>query len=217
MDHSISMDENRIRNIIAEDDKDGLATFLESSLVKLLAWICKYRAVHCGSALLEGKTDLKLNLNVLTNQGAFVLHEAAASLSAPLIELFLRHGAQADVRCKSLDSEHNGLLPLQVALERVRYNKNLILWDRQKSIFKLIIILCLPEMKEALEAIRLLACNTKMIKEVSYYYATNFKVIELAVLLMVAGDEIPDANLPGKMIAEANLPGASLADANLPR
>ncbi|KAA8541746.1 hypothetical protein F0562_022898 [Nyssa sinensis] len=154
----------------------------------ILEWICTYHAVKCGTALVEGNPDLKLDLNVYNKRGAYPLHMGAYSLCPGLTELFLRHGAQANVRCPAVKSEMYGLLPLHVALERVSAQISLTQWTTRHSIFKLIILLCLPEMKEALETSRLLAWNTctKDFKEVICSYAKEGKLIELATLILVA-------------------------------
>ncbi|XP_059642812.1 uncharacterized protein LOC132284704 isoform X2 [Cornus florida] len=206
-----SIYESQVKNSIVRDDEDKFISLLEKSLVinsrdmlklkfgdfevcpyKLLAFICRRRAVNCGTALVKGKTDLKLDLNIPIDQGVYLLHEAASSLSLRLVELFLHHGARANVQCSAIDSEHNGLLPLHVALERVRYDERLAQWTPRKSIFKLIIMLCLPKMKEALETNRLLLYNTYGFKEVVRYFVKGGKLIELAVLLMVAREIVMD-------------------------
>ncbi|XP_059633973.1 uncharacterized protein LOC132276531 [Cornus florida] len=205
----ISKDEDHIKKIIARDDRDEFFSFLNESVVinsgdsvilkfgkfesspyKLLAWICHHRAILCATELVKaGKMGLEVDLNIPINGGAFPLHVAASTLSPALIELFLHHGALADVRCNAGDSEHNGLLPLHIALERV---SSFTEWTPVNSIFKLIIILCLPKMKEALETSRLLALNTKKIKDVVRCYAKDGKLIELTVLLMVAREKVMD-------------------------
>uniref|UniRef100_A0A5B7AYL2 Uncharacterized protein n=1 Tax=Davidia involucrata TaxID=16924 RepID=A0A5B7AYL2_DAVIN len=138
--------------------------------------------------------DLNLDLNVPNSYGAFPLHVATSSLSPGLIELFLYHGAEANIRCNAVDSENkHGLLPLHIALERASSaDKCLSHWTPKHSIFKLIIMLCLPEMKEAMETCRLLALNTKDIKEVICSYVKEGKFIELAILMMVARKKVMD-------------------------
>uniref|UniRef100_A0A5B6ZLY6 Uncharacterized protein n=1 Tax=Davidia involucrata TaxID=16924 RepID=A0A5B6ZLY6_DAVIN len=203
------MNEAQIREIIARDDKFEFTSFLESSsiigsgkwvklkfreselsLYELFLWICHHGAVHCGTALVEGKPGLEVDLNVPINKGAFPMHEAASSLSAGLVKLFLRHGAQADVENDLAKLNGHGPLPLHAVLERLSSDKNLIKWTPRQSVFKLIIQLCLPKMKEALETVRFLAWNTEQFKEVVRPYAQEGKLIELAILLMVAREKV---------------------------
>ncbi|GAV58947.1 hypothetical protein CFOL_v3_02480, partial [Cephalotus follicularis] len=101
--------------------------------------------------------------------------------SIHLIDLYLQHGGNTDVI-------YNGLLPLNVALEKLCCHNYLVDLTAKDSIFKLITILCLPQMKVPLEATKLLAQHTKKATEELFRYAKDGRPLQMAVLLMVARD-----------------------------
>ncbi|KAK8573870.1 hypothetical protein V6N13_096801 [Hibiscus sabdariffa] len=82
-----------------------------------------------------------------------------------------------------------GSWPLRVSLEKLCYHPYLNDWTPQKSILKLVCILCLPQLKESLENIRLVACKTE-IETIGCDLARQGKLIELASLLMVAPEKL---------------------------
>ncbi|XP_027126122.1 uncharacterized protein [Coffea arabica] len=94
-----------------------------------------------------------------------------------------------DFRGNTFDLELLKMTPLITALEKLSTYKRLRQWTPQQSIFKLIIMLCLPEMKQVLETARLLELNQKDISEAACYFAMKGKIIELAILLMVAREK----------------------------
>ena len=84
--------------------------------------------------------------------GYFALHEAAERFSADMTKLLFRHGASANVRTAS-DAGIQGLLPLHVAVENACMHKYLEdnlsptpMQYHEDYIYKLIHLLCLPEM-----------------------------------------------------------------------
>ncbi|KAL4341874.1 hypothetical protein GQ457_08G002080 [Hibiscus cannabinus] len=81
-------------------------------------------------------------------------------------------------------------LPLKVALEKLCHHPYLKDWTPQKSTFKLVCILCLPQLKKSLESIRLVACKTEDIEANGCDLVRQGKLIELAVLLMVAPEKL---------------------------
>ncbi|XP_058211371.1 uncharacterized protein LOC131323543 isoform X2 [Rhododendron vialii] len=153
---------------------------------EVMVSICGYNAVKCASALLKGETGLIVDLNVPLKEGRYPLHLMAECMSYRMINLFLRHGAQADVKTKDSDTLKGGFLPLNVSLEMLGYHEYLVDWTPKDSIFKLIMLLCLPKMKIPLEVNKLLARKTKRVDDVFYYYALEGKLIEMTALLMVA-------------------------------
>uniref|UniRef100_A0A5B6YSH7 Uncharacterized protein n=1 Tax=Davidia involucrata TaxID=16924 RepID=A0A5B6YSH7_DAVIN len=156
---------------------------------EILDWICSYNAVDCATALLEGETGFIVDLNVPLIQGEYPLHVAADNASYDMTDLFLRHGARTDVR--TIDGLFKGgMIPLNVMLQKLSYHRYLVDWTPKQSIFKLIVILCLPQMRMPLELIKLLAWNTKEVNEVFYHYAMEGKLIEMAALLMVAREKV---------------------------
>uniref|UniRef100_A0A5B6YTY9 Uncharacterized protein n=1 Tax=Davidia involucrata TaxID=16924 RepID=A0A5B6YTY9_DAVIN len=66
----------------------------------------------------------------------------------------------------------------------------LVDWTPKQSIFKLIAVLCLPQMKVPLDVNRLLAWNTKEVNKIFNHYAMEGKFIEMAALLMVAREKV---------------------------
>ncbi|KAK8584016.1 hypothetical protein V6N13_109417 [Hibiscus sabdariffa] len=82
-----------------------------------------------------------------------------------------------------------GSWPLRVSLEKLCYHPYLNDWTPKKSILKLVCILCLPQLKESSENIRLVACKTE-IETIGCDLARQGKLIELASLLMVAPEKL---------------------------
>lgn len=90
------------------------------------------------------------NPNIMNPYGYFPLNEAAERFSVDMIKLLLRHGASANLRTAG-DAVTENLLPLHVAVENTCMHKylegNLSPIKYQSDyIYKLIHLLCLPEM-----------------------------------------------------------------------
>ncbi|KAK8691943.1 hypothetical protein V6N13_075434 [Hibiscus sabdariffa] len=60
------------------------------------------------------------------------------------------------------EDDAKGYLPLKAALEKLCNHPYLKDWTLEKSIFNLVCILCLPQLKESLERVRLVACKTEI-------------------------------------------------------
>ncbi|KAG5555583.1 hypothetical protein RHGRI_006283 [Rhododendron griersonianum] len=123
-----------------------------------------------------------------------------ARFSSPeLVKLFLRYGARTDVRYARKVWRGrgmlplNGMLPLDTALYAAR---ELVYSYQQKSLFKWIVFLCLPSLKPSLVVNKLLVETSDNIEEFAYYYAMEGKLVELAVLLIVAREKV----LNGRMM-----------------
>ncbi|XP_059638408.1 uncharacterized protein LOC132280238 isoform X2 [Cornus florida] len=156
---------------------------------KILHGICKSGVIDCAIAFLGGETGFIADLNIPFNDGLYPLHLAANGLSYEMIATLLSHGAQTDVR--TIEGKFRGdLFPLNVSLETVSYHRSLIDWTPKQSIFKLIVVLCLPQMKVPLEINRLLAWNTKEVDKIFIHYAMEGELIEMATLLMVAREKL---------------------------
>uniref|UniRef100_A0A5B7BGV3 Uncharacterized protein n=1 Tax=Davidia involucrata TaxID=16924 RepID=A0A5B7BGV3_DAVIN len=193
--------EYSIMKALFYDDKDLFIRLVKSQLQegnsdntdskfcpsKLLTWICHYRAVNCGTALLKGETDQNVDLSIPLSDGMLPLHHAAQSLSFDLTKLFLQFGAQANARCNDVGHRFYGLLPLNVALEVLGFNIQL---TPDHSIFSLVRTLVQEEWKEPLETIELLVTKTTEFLDVAYHYAKEGKPVELSALLMVAQEKI---------------------------
>ncbi|KAK8615168.1 hypothetical protein V6N13_068949 [Hibiscus sabdariffa] len=94
------------------------------------------------------------------------------------------------------EDDAKGPLPLKASLEKLCYHPFLNDWTPQKSIFKLVCILCLPQLKESLESVRLVACKTET-ETIGCELARQGKLIELASLLMVAPEKLIITTSPG--------------------
>ncbi|KAG0544325.1 hypothetical protein BDA96_02G265700 [Sorghum bicolor] len=157
-----------------------------------------YNALRCAKVVLEGKAPelngMHANPNCINPYGYFPLHEAAERFSCDMIKLLLRHGASANVHTVGNDVIEN-LLPLHVAIENTCMHKYLEdnLSPSQSHldyIYKLIHLLCLPEMKIFLDTTRLLAEKTNNLLEELWNYIENGKLIQSAILLLAAQEHI---------------------------
>ncbi|XP_058197891.1 uncharacterized protein LOC131313543 [Rhododendron vialii] len=79
--------------------------------------------------------------------------------------------------------ELKGMLPLNIALDSARrrlccHN----MYSPGQPSFQLVVSLCLPLMKRALAACKLLAWSSKNVKKEAYNYATEGKLVELAIV-----------------------------------
>uniref|UniRef100_A0A0A9DP80 Uncharacterized protein n=1 Tax=Arundo donax TaxID=35708 RepID=A0A0A9DP80_ARUDO len=162
-------------------------------------------SLRCAKVVLEGQAP-ELNghrayPNCATQYGFFPLHQAAEIFSVDMIKLLLQHGASANVRtCGSLVID--GLLPLHVAVENTCMHKYLddnLFPDElcpnyckadTKDVYKLIHLLCLPEMKIFLDTTKLLAGHTNDLIGEICNYIRNGKLVETAVLLLAAQEHI---------------------------
>ncbi|KAK9284052.1 hypothetical protein L1049_012312 [Liquidambar formosana] len=193
-----SSSEQELRRIVFNDEKDNFVKFLTDSISfcdrDLLERICMNHAVNCATSLLQGELPVSVDaeeLNARLPIGWHPIHVAARSLRPSFIDLFIRHGARTDIRLNDPGYKgDNGLLPLNIALNRMCEDKILKGWTPRQTIFDLISILCLPELKDALDAVRLLASSSMDVGEIAYCYAMEGKPIQLAILLMVARERV---------------------------
>ncbi|WVZ55311.1 hypothetical protein U9M48_005985, partial [Paspalum notatum var. saurae] len=165
-----------------------------------------FNALRCAKVVLEGQavelSPHRANPNCMNQYGYFPLHEAAERFSVEMIKLLLNHGALTNLRT----SGHlvvEGLLPLHVAVENTCMHKYLEdnLFPNvdhpdypnkvdDNYIYKLIHLLCLPEMKIFLDTTRLLAGKTENLLDEIWNYVKDGKVVQAAVLLMAAQKHI---------------------------
>lgn len=119
-----------------------------------LTYMISYDALRCVQVLLEGKApelnDYCTNPNCMNPYGYFPIHEAAERFSVDMIKLLFQYGASANVRTAS-EFIIEGLLPLHVAVENASMHKyledNLFpMQDHKDYIYRLIHLLCLPDM-----------------------------------------------------------------------
>ncbi|KAK3148502.1 hypothetical protein QOZ80_3BG0295840 [Eleusine coracana subsp. coracana] len=159
-------------------------------------------ALKCAKVALEGQapelSGYRANPNCMNQYGYFPLHEAAERFSVDMVKLLLEHGALTNLRTAG-SQVVEGLLPLHVAVENTCMHKYLedSLFPSvdhpdyptrvdDNYIFKLIHLLCLPEMKIFLDTTRLLAENTDNLLDEIWNYVKDGKVVQTAVLLMAA-------------------------------
>ncbi|KAF8780925.1 hypothetical protein HU200_000889 [Digitaria exilis] len=163
-----------------------------------LTFMISYNALRCAKVVLEGKAPklygMHANPNCINTYGYFPIHEAAERFSVDMIKLLLRHGASANVRTVGNDVIED-LLPLHVAVENTRMHKYLEdnlspSLNHLNYIYKLICLLSLPEMKIFLDTTRLLAGKTNNLLEELWKYIEDGKLIQTAVLLLAAQEQI---------------------------
>ncbi|WOH07528.1 hypothetical protein DCAR_0726960 [Daucus carota subsp. sativus] len=106
-----------------------------------------------------------------------------------MIRLFLNRGADPNVR--SVDAAR--ISPMEFAVESLSCDTNLINWSPKKSVYKLFITLCLPQMREALETIDLLvgvSDSTTVISDTIFSAVKRGQVVPVAILLLLARDRV---------------------------
>ncbi|XBH80242.1 hypothetical protein VPH35_106023 [Triticum aestivum] len=163
-----------------------------------LTYMISYDALRCAKVILEGKAPRlnghHANPNCINPYGYFPLHEAAERFSVDMIKLLFRHGASASVRTVG-DNIIENLLPLHVAVENTCLHKyledNLFPYQNHWDyIYKIIHLLCMPEMKIFLDTVRLLAERTDNLVDEIWNYVKDGKLVQSAVLLLSAQAQI---------------------------
>ncbi|XP_052142083.1 uncharacterized protein LOC127761794 isoform X1 [Oryza glaberrima] len=180
-----------------------LRLFLESSSTftykftitsETLTFMIRYNALRCAKVVLEGKApdlgSMHANPNCMNPYGCFALHEAAERCSPDMIKLLFRHGASANVRTLA-DAGVQGLLPLHVGVENTCLHMYLVdnvypMQYQEDCIYKLIHLLCLPDMMVFLDVIRLLAKKTDNVVDELWNYMKNGKLAQAALLFLAA-------------------------------
>ncbi|KAM0903651.1 hypothetical protein ACQ4PT_018535 [Festuca glaucescens] len=168
--------------------------------------IIAQNALRCAKLVLEGKSPKlwgqRANPNYITSFGYFPLHQAAESFSVDMIKLLFRHGASANQRTSG-DRIVEGLLPLHVAIENTcqhKYLEDNLLADQNywkgnvEYIYKLVHLLCLPEMKIFLDTTRLLATHTDNVVDELSNYIKQGKLVPAAILLLAAQRQFRNLN-----------------------
>lgn len=178
-------------------DRFQLSTF-QPCASTILGWACLFNARFCVDALIKRcMMNLRVDVDSPVFGGYFPLHLTAKLLYPKLVAVLLLY-ARSDVICADgiIMEEDRGVYPLNIALQAARNDECLKGWTPgRSSIFKLIILLCLWKMRDALETIRALSRRTKNIEMVVYRYAKEGKLIELAILLIVSSPSILDATI----------------------
>ncbi|CAL5073528.1 unnamed protein product [Urochloa decumbens] len=163
-----------------------------------LTCIVGHDALRCAKAVLEGKMHklhfLHANPNCMNPHGYFPIHEAAERFSVDMIKLLFRHGASANVRTVG-NAVIEDLLPLHVAVENTCMHKYLEdnlspTQYHRDDIYKLIYLLCLPEMKIFLDTIRLLAEKTDNLLDELWKCIKKRELVQTSLLLLAAQKQI---------------------------
>ncbi|KAG5555582.1 hypothetical protein RHGRI_006283 [Rhododendron griersonianum] len=103
------------------------------------------------------------------------------------------YGARTDVPFARKVWWDKGKLPLNSALYAAR---EAVTAYQRKSLFKWIVSLFLPSLKQSLAVNKLLVESSNNIEEFAYYYAMEGKLVELSVLLIFACEKV----LKGRMM-----------------
>ncbi|GJN02658.1 hypothetical protein PR202_ga20031 [Eleusine coracana subsp. coracana] len=170
-----------------------------------LTQMVKQNALQCAKVALVGKAPqlhgFRANPNCMNRYGYFPLHEAAEMFSVDMIKLLFRYNASANVRTAGAEVIE-GLLPLHVAVENTCLHKYLEdnaslseedLDNNQANVnyvYKIILLLCLPEMKIFLDTIRLLGEHTDNLIEELWNYIEEGSLVQSAVLLLATQKQI---------------------------
>ncbi|KAL4378225.1 hypothetical protein GQ457_02G038550 [Hibiscus cannabinus] len=142
-------------------------------------------AVNCATALLQGETGLKLDINAVDPDVGFTLLHRFKD-DPDITELLLGYGACPDIRCK-------GCLPLDSAIGEIC---DMCEIDRRLPIHLIIVLMGgLHDLARHLECVRLLFRATKEVEKEIYRYEKDGKLIEVAALLIVAREEVTSPSL----------------------
>lgn len=120
-DHGLRFDDEFLE-IARLDDRHGLIKLMEGSYrssESVFGYLSK-GAVNCVTALLEGEVGPPMELSVDPKFGKCPLHVATNNMSYSIVDLLLRYGARTDLKSKAMAITRGGLLPLNVALEKLR-------------------------------------------------------------------------------------------------
>ncbi|XP_034594687.1 uncharacterized protein [Setaria viridis] len=205
---------HKVPDLVSILEKDNVPGFLQlfNNNRGCMAWgfvitpetfnyIVSENALRCAKVALEGKapelSGHRANPNYMNPYGYFPLHEAAEKFSVDMINLLFNYGASANVRTAG-DKIIENLLPLHVAVENTclhKYLEDSLLPfqdypDRRDYVYKLIQLLCLPEMKIFLDTTRLLAKKTDNLLDELWNYVKDGKLVQTAVLLLAGQEQI---------------------------
>ncbi|GJM88845.1 hypothetical protein PR202_ga05415 [Eleusine coracana subsp. coracana] len=195
----------QLSDILKKDSVRSFLNLFENNLSRLTwGYIIAAHTFNFIVAL-EGKARKlfgnQVNPNYMTSFGFFPLHQAAATFSLDMINLLIDYGASANVRTAGSEIIE-GLLPLHVAIENAcmhKYLEDNLLIDQKHLehsdlhvdyIYKLIHLLCLPEMKMFLDTIRLLAKNTDNVIDELWNYIKVGRLAHTAILLLAADQQL---------------------------
>ncbi|KAK1400135.1 hypothetical protein POM88_009998 [Heracleum sosnowskyi] len=215
---SFTAKELRLIRVIIENDLDNeFKPFLEKSEIKdkydfvllnyqghdlcphaILGKLCLHGASKCASVMFSHKIGSLMNLNIKNCYGSHPLNDAAINLSSSLVKTLLDHGANCEL-LSLIPVTGQRISSLDFALESLSFDRNLVNWSPKKSVFKLIITLCLPQMREARETITLLAgvATHNTLADTIFNAVRRGQVVQVAALLLVARDKILGVSFSG--------------------
>ncbi|CAL5431887.1 unnamed protein product [Camellia sinensis] len=200
-----------LRSIIIDHDKDKFVSRInrhkyKADVIPLVhwEWIFEYGALKCAAALLQGETSQTVDFYSSDTFRLPMTHTLARTYNYDFIELFIRHGASFDHRCYGVGQSLwylEGKLPLNTAVESISYGTTTIYYllisiqsfllpfrsggGHLRALFS-----CMVIEKKQMDSIRVLVLNTKEAELEICHYAKEGNVIELAVLLMTAREEV---------------------------
>ncbi|VAH01018.1 unnamed protein product [Triticum turgidum subsp. durum] len=200
------LDKDSVRRFLSYMERNGQGMRWGSIITpEALNHMISQNAVKCVKIVLEGQAPeldgCRAGPNCMNQYGYYPLHRAAEFFSVDMIQLLVRHGASANLLTAGAEVIE-GLLPLHVAVENTCMHKYLedSLFPNHEHrdyseadanfIFKLIHLLCLPEMKIFLDTTRLIAKYTDNLLDELWNYIKEGKLAETAVLLMAAQEQI---------------------------
>ncbi|KAK8515870.1 hypothetical protein V6N13_096797 [Hibiscus sabdariffa] len=146
-------------------------------LTQILACIIHQSALMCGTALLQGHTGLRPDINAVDPDDASAPPLHCSSDDPELIELFLRRHQIPGLSTSLLIRPH------------------FIGWSTRQSIYMTIVFMCLQDQTELLECVRLLFRATNEVEKEIYLYVKDGKIIQILALLMVAREEVTSPSL----------------------
>ncbi|KAJ7970213.1 Ankyrin-3 [Quillaja saponaria] len=190
-----------LQYILDDDDTDSfidkmnsLPYKLEVFPTELMTSIIRFGANKIGTAVLNGETCLKpMNVNAVHPRHPIpLLHTAACVYNYDMVVALMNRGARTDLRCNREKQYIDGMIPLNVAVHCFcTIDEFVNKWTPKDSLFNLVIRLSNPfRTRNKLRVARLLFWNTEGIEYEIYRYAKEGKVLELAVLLLVAPKKV---------------------------
>ncbi|CAL5431889.1 unnamed protein product [Camellia sinensis] len=172
-----------LRSTIIDDDKDKFVSGInhhkyKADVIPLVhwEWIFEYGALKCATALLQGETSQTVDFYSSDTFRLPMTHTLARTYNYDLIKLFICHGASFDHRSYGVGQSLwylEGKLPLNTAVESILQ----------------------------MDSIRVLVLNTKEAELEICHYAKEGNVVELAVLLMTAREEVALLKLSKEQVA----------------
>ncbi|KAG6737896.1 hypothetical protein POTOM_059427 [Populus tomentosa] len=200
-----------ITTILLADDVDKFLKMLKGPVdhqgqiswtlhIRCLMTFFNFNSVKCIIAVAN-----HIDFNAVHPDFGFApLHLAVWRSCLPLVELFLKHNAPTDFRSPFDIFNQYQMLPLNYSLHLLSYLIHFKILTPEQSIYKMLMVLCLPQLRSKLEIVRLLARETNELGEEIFCYAQHGRLVELAVLLLVAREKVTSVSLVKKSSLSQN-------------